>query len=109
MPESREVRRAEAGDAAGIARLLALAFYDDPTWSWAFPDPARRLEQHRSFWSLYLNSAIPRGFVWVREDGGAPSVWPPPGLPRPSEAEEGEAEPPAAMRAESRPRAAITP
>jgi GNAT superfamily N-acetyltransferase len=64
-----------------VTELFALAFYDDPTWSWAFPDRENRLEHHRTWWSLYVRSALPYGWVWVTADGGAASLWIPPGEP----------------------------
>ena len=68
-----------ASQADQVTELFALAFHDDPTWSWAFPDPEARLEQHRAWWGLHVHSALPRGHVWVTEDGGAASLWVPPG------------------------------
>ena len=62
-----------------MTELFTLAFYDDPTWSWAFPDPESRMEHHRAWWGLYVHSALPYGWIWVTEDGGAASLWVPPG------------------------------
>ena len=31
----------------------------DPLWSWMFPDPARRAEQHAAIFGLYVESALP--------------------------------------------------
>jgi GNAT superfamily N-acetyltransferase len=75
----RGLRRVGEAETAYVADLLALAFYSDPTWSWAFPDEARRLEQHRALWTLFLTSAVPYGWVWMTEDGGAAALWVPPG------------------------------
>lgn len=86
-------RIATGADAASLAELFALGFYDDPTWSWAFPDPERRLEQQRSYWGLMLNSALPLGWVWVTEGGEAASLWIPPGEPELSEQDERRFEP----------------
>jgi GNAT superfamily N-acetyltransferase len=80
------VTEAEADE---VIELLALAFYDDPTWGWAFPDPARRLDQIRAWWGLYVHDAVPDGCVWMTEDGGAAAVAISPG--RPELTEEGEA------------------
>lgn len=80
-------------DADALAELFALAFYGDPTWGWAFPDPERRIEQHKLFWALLLHSAIPYGWVWRTADGGAASLWIPPGKPELSEADEARLEP----------------
>jgi GNAT superfamily N-acetyltransferase len=68
-------------EAAAVTELLTLAFYGDPTWSWAFPDPAKRMAQHRAFWRLYVDSAIRYGWVWMTKDGGAAAQWIPPGKP----------------------------
>jgi GNAT superfamily N-acetyltransferase len=86
-------RRAGEADAAQLTELFTLAFYDDPTWSWAFPDPGRRIDQHRAWWGLYVRSAIPYGWVWMTEDGGAASQWIPPGRTELSEQDEALVEP----------------
>ena len=87
------VRQVSDGDADPVAELFALAFYDDPTWSWAFPDSEQRMDQHRLLWGLFLHSAIPYGSVWMTDDGGAASLWIPPGELELSEADETRIEP----------------
>ena len=74
-------RRVTAAEADEVTELFTLAFYEDPTWSWAFPDPERRMEHHRALWGLFMRSAVPYGWVWMTEDGGAASLWIPPGEP----------------------------
>lgn len=87
---ARRVTAAEAGD---IVELFTLAFHEDPTWSWAFPNPEARLDQHRAWWSLFMHTAVPYGWVWMTEDGGAASLWIPPGRPELSEEDEAQVEP----------------
>jgi hypothetical protein len=55
------VERVTQARAAHVAELLALAFYDDPTWSWAFPAPERRMDDLRAWWGLFMHSAVPYG------------------------------------------------
>jgi GNAT superfamily N-acetyltransferase len=86
-------RRATEADAERVIEILALAFYDDPTWSWAFPDPGRRPDQLRVLWSLFVRSALPYGWVWMTEDGGAASLWIPPGRPELTAEDEARVEP----------------
>ena len=88
MPTPEGIRRVTAADADYVTDLFALAFHEDPTWSWAFPDPDRRMEHHRAWWGLYVHSAVPYGWVWMTEDGGAAAVWIPPGEPELSEEDE---------------------
>ena len=38
-PQIRQVTEVEADQ---VTELFTLAFYDDPTWGWAFPDPENR-------------------------------------------------------------------
>lgn len=87
---ARRVTAAEAGD---VVELFTLAFHEDPTWSWAFPNPEARLDQHRAWWSLFMHTAVPYGWVWMTEDGGAASLWIPPGRPELSEEDEAQVEP----------------
>jgi GNAT superfamily N-acetyltransferase len=90
MPGIRQVTDSEAGR---VTELFALAFRDDPTWGWAFPNFEKRVEHHRLWWGLYVHSALPYGRVWMTEDGGAASVWIPPGQPELSEEDEAQVEP----------------
>jgi hypothetical protein len=45
------LRRVTDADAGWVTELFALAFYDDPTWSWAFPAAEERMDQHRLLWA----------------------------------------------------------
>jgi GNAT superfamily N-acetyltransferase len=83
---------ATPADAAAVSDTLARAFYDDPTWSWAFPDPERRLEQQRAWWGLFVDAAIPHGGVWMTEGCGAAAIWIPPGVPELNEEQEARSE-----------------
>jgi len=45
-----------------------------------FPDPEQRAEQHKTIFSLYAESAIPNGTVWVTDDdASAAAIWTKPG------------------------------
>ncbi len=74
-------RVATAQDAEAITETLALAFHEDPVWSWAFPDTERRLEQHRAVWGLLVRAKIEEGSVWQTAGGEAVAVWVLPGRP----------------------------
>jgi GNAT superfamily N-acetyltransferase len=87
------VKLVTEAEAEPVSELFALAFFDDPIWSWAFPDPARRMEHQRAWWSLYLHSAIPYASVWMTDDGGAAALWIPPGEPELSDEDEASVEP----------------
>jgi len=80
-------------DAAQVTELFALAFYDDPTWSWAFPDRDTRMDAHRAWWGLYVRSAIPCGSSVLTDDGGAAALWIPSGEPELSGEDEARVEP----------------
>lgn len=82
-----------AGEADRVTELFALAFYNDPIWSWAFPDPRRRLEQHRAWWGLFVHSALPHECIWTTDDGGAAALWIPPDERELGEADEARVEP----------------
>ena len=80
-------------EAAAVTELFALAFNSDPTWSWAFPDPARRMAHHRAYWRLFVDSAIGHGWVWMTKDGSAAAQWIPPGNPELTDEAEAKVEP----------------
>jgi ribosomal protein S18 acetylase RimI-like enzyme len=77
-----EPRRIATDDeAAAATEVLAQAFYTDPTWSWAFPDPERRHDQLHALWSLYVRSARSYSWAWITGDSSAAAIWIPPGRP----------------------------
>jgi GNAT superfamily N-acetyltransferase len=88
-----EPRRVGEHDADAVTEIFTLAFHEDPTWSWAFPDAGKRTEQHHRWWGLHLHSAVPYGWVWITEDGGAASLWIPAGKPELSDEDEAKVEP----------------
>jgi GNAT superfamily N-acetyltransferase len=59
--------------------VLAGAFFADPLWGWAFPDPTRRLGQHRVLWRLFVEGAVRHSWVWLDAARAATAVWIPPG------------------------------
>jgi ribosomal protein S18 acetylase RimI-like enzyme len=74
-----EARVAAAGDATTVTNLIVEAFLDDPTWSWAYPDPATRRARYQELWGLIVEGALRYPWVWLAADGVATSVWIPPG------------------------------
>jgi len=68
-------KSAGPGDAEHVVDVIASAFGSDPTWSWAFPDPAAR----RRWWQFCIGGAL--RYPWVLHTAGfeAVSVWIPPG------------------------------
>ena len=68
-------------DLDAVVNTIAVAFHNDPVWSWAFRDEAKRPEQFRRWWPLFVEGAIPYGFTWMGEHAETISVWIPPGMP----------------------------
>lgn len=86
-------RVATHDDRDRVVDILVGAFHDDPTWSWAFPDPAARPEQYRQFWGLFVDGALRYPDVWLTADRSAAAVWIPPGGTDMSEEQEAMVEP----------------
>jgi GNAT superfamily N-acetyltransferase len=86
-------RPATSADAGEIAVTLADAFYADPLWSWAFPDDDKRPAQYEAFFGLFVESAIPNGWVWTTDQAAAAAVWTPPAKSELSEEAEAKLEP----------------
>ena len=74
-------RVAGTADLDAIVETIAVAFHDDPVWSWAFPDEQRRPEQFRRWWPLFVESALPHGFTWMADGAATVAVWTPANLP----------------------------
>jgi GNAT superfamily N-acetyltransferase len=68
------VDAATESEVSPVTDVISEAFLDDPTWSWAFPDPAVR----RQWWLFCIQEAV--RYPWTFKTGGyeAVSVWIPP-------------------------------
>lgn len=86
------MRVATAADAGGIARTLALAFENDPLWSWALPG-AGRVERLERLWRLYIDNALRYPWTFTTENYEATCAWIPPGGTELSPEGEAELEP----------------
>ena len=80
-----EARVATADDLDAVVETIAVAFHNDPVWSWAFPDAARRPAQFREWWPLFVRSAVPHEFTWMTPKAASVAVWTPPDVPELSE------------------------
>jgi GNAT superfamily N-acetyltransferase len=70
---------ATEADLDAVVETLAGAFYADPVWSWAFPDPELRLAQLRAAWRFLVAAGLGNDWVWLTEGCTAAAVWVPPG------------------------------
>ena len=91
--ENLSPRVASAQDRDDVVAILVSAFYDDPTWSWAFPDPSLRAAQHGRLWGLFVDGAMRYPWVWLTPGNTATSVWIPPNGTDLSEEQEAALEP----------------
>lgn len=87
-----EVRVATRAEIPAAVEVLARAFYADPVWGWAFPDPERRLGQHKAVWELVAKAALSYESAWLTGDCAAVALWIPPGKPELLPADEGRLE-----------------
>jgi len=86
-------RAAGPEDVAAITDTVSTAFFDDPVWSWAFPDPALRAGQYALWWPLWIEAGLRNRSVWVTPQCEAATVWTPPGAAELSAEDEARLEP----------------
>jgi GNAT superfamily N-acetyltransferase len=79
-PDGSDVRKATTVDVSRVVDAVARSFYDDPVFTWGFPNDARRLSELQRSFALFARR------VWCPQDeiyttdrviGGA--FWMPPG------------------------------
>ena len=61
-------------EASQVIDVVSEAFLNDPTWAWAFPDPAVR----RSWWTFCIQEAFRYPWTFKTEGYETVSVWIPP-------------------------------
>jgi GNAT superfamily N-acetyltransferase len=81
VPTGKNVRAATQADIPAITETISLAFHDDPTWSWAFPDDAQRQRQYAVWWGFLVEGAMrfESPAVFVTDGIEAAAIWLPPG------------------------------
>ena len=85
---------ATEADRDAVVETVVSAFHTDPVWSWMFPDAAQRSEHHATIFGLYVDSALPRGGVWMSDErASAVAVFTHPDQPELSEEAEARLEP----------------
>jgi GNAT superfamily N-acetyltransferase len=84
----RPVRPARVEDADAMTETIATAFHDDPLWSWAFDDAARRAEHFRVWWRVFVDACFRNGWTWVTEHCESVAIWTPPGAEEMTHADE---------------------
>ena len=73
------VRKATASDVRTVGRAMSRAFQEDPAFAWAVPNAQRRERfGPRYFEMLIARTYLPKGEVYVTEDGSAAALWAPP-------------------------------
>jgi len=71
--------RATAAEVPLATEVITVAFHDDPTWSWAFPDADRRPDQYRVWWEFLIAPSQAQGGLWITDGGEAAACWIPAG------------------------------
>jgi GNAT superfamily N-acetyltransferase len=71
-------REATPADLDAIVAALTTAFFDDPLWGPAYPDPGRRAVQAATLWRFLVASALRYPWTFVSEGAEAAAVWIPP-------------------------------
>lgn len=61
-------RIATDADYDAVIKTIVEAFHADPLWSWMFPNPRLRAEQHATVFGLYVESALPQKGVWMADE-----------------------------------------
>jgi ribosomal protein S18 acetylase RimI-like enzyme len=74
-----DVRKATAAEVSTLTRTLGRAFQDDPAFAWAMPNAQRRARFLPRYFELELaRTYLPKGEVYLTEDGTAAALWAPP-------------------------------
>lgn len=74
VPIKLAVYAATEANSSRITDVVCDSFLDDPTWSWAFPDPAVRSQ----WWTFCIREALRYPWTFSTEGFETVSVWIPP-------------------------------
>ena len=72
-------RPATSADIPAVSRALAAAFFDDPVFSYCYPDAVARKEILPRWFEIVIESTLPHGEIYTTDEGVAGALWVPPG------------------------------
>ena len=79
-PDAERARPATSADIPALSHTLAAAFFDDPVFSYCYPDVARRGEILPRWFEIVTEATLPHGEIYTTDDVVAAAVWIPPGV-----------------------------
>jgi len=92
-PEDQlSVRVATPADVDAVVAAITTAFFDDPLWGPAFPDPDRRAAEAERMWRLFVTSSMRYPWMLVTTHCESAALWIPPGGSELTPAEEADFE-----------------
>jgi GNAT superfamily N-acetyltransferase len=78
-PAALRARSATATDLPDVTETLALAFYDDPVFTWWIEDGTRRRQLLPGFFRAVAESYLPHGETYAVDAAVSAVIWAPPG------------------------------
>lgn len=78
-PEATEIVTATPADRVELSEVLARSFWDDPVWTWLFPDPSTSTRRLALTFRAYLRDAMRSGTVLTTTGRLGAALWKPPG------------------------------
>lgn len=72
-------RPATPADIPAVSHALAAAFFDDPVFSYCYPDAVARREMLPRWFEIVIEATLPHGAIYTTGDGVAGAIWVPPG------------------------------
>jgi len=74
-----DVRKATTADLRTLSNTMSRAFQEDPAFAWAVPNAERRARYGPRYFELEIaRTYLPKGEVYMTEDGMAGALWAPP-------------------------------
>jgi ribosomal protein S18 acetylase RimI-like enzyme len=73
-------RPATSADIPAVSHSLAAAFFDDPVFSYCYPDAAQRRRILPRWFEIVTEETLPHGEIYTTDDVVAGAVWVPPGV-----------------------------
>jgi ribosomal protein S18 acetylase RimI-like enzyme len=78
--DALRARPATSADTRAVSHTLAAAFFDDPVFSYCYPDVAVRREILPRWFEIVTEANLPHGEIYTTDDVVAGAVWVPPGV-----------------------------